>query len=170
MGAGIARDRIWLDPGFGFGKLVEHNVALLDRLEEFVRLGFPVLVGLSRKSFLGRLVAMARVATDQRAISGRDQLLDVDEVMKESAGHGAGTTRLAQSVGVEDAGARSVDAVEPVPVSERLAATLTAELRAAVAGAKVIRTHEPRATREALEVWATVSRSGKLGPLGARRR
>jgi dihydropteroate synthase len=170
MAAGIARDRIWLDPGFGFGKLVEHNVALLGRLGEFVRLGFPVLVGLSRKSFLGRLAALTRAATHERSESGPDRLPDVGEAMKVSAGDGTGTTRLSQSVDLAMAGTRSVDAVEPAPVRERLAATLSAELWAAVAGAKVIRTHEPRATREALEVWATVSRSGEWSPLGARRR
>lgn len=170
MAAGIARDRIWLDPGFGFGKLVEHNVALLDRLDEFVRLGFPLLVGLSRKSFLGRLVAMARLATDERSEDWPCPSSDMDEATKESVGSGAGTTRLAQSVRFAYAGTRSVDAVEPVPVSERLAATLAAELWAAAAGAKVIRTHEPRATREALMVWATVSRSGAMDPASARRR
>jgi len=51
--AGIARERIVVDPGFGFGKTVEHNYALLRGLAEFRRTGVPVLVGLSRKSMLG---------------------------------------------------------------------------------------------------------------------
>ena len=46
---------VWLDPGIGFGKTVEHNLALLRHLPELVAEGFPVLVGTSRKSFLGRL-------------------------------------------------------------------------------------------------------------------
>ena len=53
--AGIARERIVVDPGFGFGKTVEHNLVLLRRLAEIVSLGYPVLVGLSRKSTIGAL-------------------------------------------------------------------------------------------------------------------
>jgi len=51
--AGIARERLIVDPGFGFGKTVEHNYALLRELPRFTQLGVPVLVGLSRKSMLG---------------------------------------------------------------------------------------------------------------------
>ena len=53
--AGIARERIVLDPGFGFGKTVAHNLALMRGLPEIVALGFPVLAGLSRKSTIGAL-------------------------------------------------------------------------------------------------------------------
>ena len=53
--AGIPRDRILLDPGIGFGKRVEDNLDLLRRLEDFSASGYPVVVGLSRKSFLGAL-------------------------------------------------------------------------------------------------------------------
>src|SRR4029077_7175405 len=56
--AGIDAGRILLDPGFGFGKTVEHNFSLLSHLDEFASLGYPVLVGLSRKSFLGSLAAL----------------------------------------------------------------------------------------------------------------
>ena len=55
VAAGIARERIVVDPGFGFGKTVEHNLTLLRRLEAIVALGYPVLVGLSRKSTIGAL-------------------------------------------------------------------------------------------------------------------
>jgi dihydropteroate synthase len=55
VGAGIAEDRIWLDPGIGFGKTLDHNLELLRRLDEIVALGRPVVVGTSRKSFLGKL-------------------------------------------------------------------------------------------------------------------
>jgi dihydropteroate synthase len=51
--AGISDDRIILDPGIGFGKKVEHNLALINRLDEIRSLGFPVLIGPSRKSFIG---------------------------------------------------------------------------------------------------------------------
>lgn len=57
LAAGVEPDRIVLDPGLGFAKTAEHNWALLARLDELVALGFPVLVGASRKSFLGRLLA-----------------------------------------------------------------------------------------------------------------
>jgi len=53
--AGIARNRIVVDPGFGFGKTVEHNLALLRSLREFTSLGGALLAGLSRKAMLGRL-------------------------------------------------------------------------------------------------------------------
>ena len=52
---GIPEERILLDPGIGFGKTVEHNLELLARMDELVGLGRPVVVGTSRKSFLGRL-------------------------------------------------------------------------------------------------------------------
>jgi dihydropteroate synthase len=55
LAAGIVRERIVIDPGFGFGKTVEHNLQLLRRLSEIVALGYPVLVGLSRKSTIGAL-------------------------------------------------------------------------------------------------------------------
>jgi dihydropteroate synthase len=53
--AGIARERIVVDPGFGFGKTVDHNLELLRRLDEIAELGYPVVAGLSRKSTIGRL-------------------------------------------------------------------------------------------------------------------
>jgi dihydropteroate synthase len=52
---GVAEERVWLDPGIGFGKTVEHNVELLRRLDEIVAIGRPVVIGTSRKSFLGKL-------------------------------------------------------------------------------------------------------------------
>jgi len=55
VGEGVREEHIQLDPGIGFGKTVEHNLALVRRLDAFCTLGFPVVVGTSRKSFLGRL-------------------------------------------------------------------------------------------------------------------
>jgi len=52
---GVPGERIWLDPGIGFGKTVEHNLTLLRRLDEIAAIGNPVAVGTSRKSFLGKL-------------------------------------------------------------------------------------------------------------------
>lgn len=54
--AGVKKENIFIDPGFGFGKTLEHNLALLRRLEEFVATGYPVLVGMSRKSMIGALL------------------------------------------------------------------------------------------------------------------
>ncbi|HEO70960.1 MAG TPA: dihydropteroate synthase [Candidatus Hydrogenedentes bacterium] len=55
-GQGIAEESIWLDPGFGFGKTVEHNLTLLRRLAEFKRFGRPVLIGTSNKSTIGAVL------------------------------------------------------------------------------------------------------------------
>jgi dihydropteroate synthase len=99
--AGIARGRIVIDPGFGFGKTLAHNVALLQRLGELVALGVPVLAGLSRKSMLG-------------AILGR-------------------------------------------PAADRGAASLAAALLAAERGAKILRVHDIRETRDALALWQALA-------------
>ena len=58
-GAGV--EEVWIDPGIGFGKSMEHNLSLLAHLDELVATGFPVVVGTSRKSFLGRLTRGAPV-------------------------------------------------------------------------------------------------------------
>jgi dihydropteroate synthase len=101
--AGIARNRIAVDPGFGFGKTVAHNLALLRRLDEIAALGVPVLAGLSRKSTLG-------------AVTGR-------------------------------------------AVTERVAASVAAALLAAQRGAKILRVHDVRETRDALALWEAVERA-----------
>ncbi len=95
--AGIARDRIVADPGFGFGKTVEHNLTLLQRLPELAALGVPLAAGWSRKSSLGR-------------ITGRD-------------------------------------------VSGRLPASLAAALLALVGGARILRVHDVKETRDVVLVW-----------------
>ena len=53
LAAGIKREKIILDPGIGFAKDAEHNWEFLDRIDEFTALGYPVLIGHSRKRFLG---------------------------------------------------------------------------------------------------------------------
>ncbi len=60
---GIAEERIWVDPGIGFGKTLEHNLELLRRLGELNQLGRPLMIGTSRKSFLGKLTG---APVDQR--------------------------------------------------------------------------------------------------------
>jgi dihydropteroate synthase len=71
--AGVSE--VWIDPGIGFGKSVEHNLALLANLDRLVALGFPVLVGTSRKAFLGRLSAEA---------DGRDEPTPTDDRLEGS--------------------------------------------------------------------------------------
>src|SRR4051794_8916967 len=54
-GEGVPEESVWLDPGIGFGKTLDHNLELLHRLDEIVAIGRPVVIGASRKSFLGKL-------------------------------------------------------------------------------------------------------------------
>jgi len=64
--AGIRRDRILIDPGFGFGKTLAHNLQLFKAIDQFVASGHPVLVGVSRKSMIGQMLGID--APDQRVI------------------------------------------------------------------------------------------------------
>lgn len=65
--AGVVRDKIWLDPGIGFGKTLEHNLVLLAGLDHFVATGFPVLLGVSRKRFIaGCCEPFASPSSEQR--------------------------------------------------------------------------------------------------------
>ena len=66
LDAGVAPDRIWLDPGIGFGKTLEHNLALIRGLPKLSALGAPIVVGASRKSFLGRI--LSREAPEDRVV------------------------------------------------------------------------------------------------------
>jgi len=63
--AGVARERIWLDPGVGFGKRLEHNLALIRGLDRIAELGFPVVLGVSRKRFIQAVDPSAEAATDR---------------------------------------------------------------------------------------------------------
>jgi dihydropteroate synthase len=101
--AGIARERIVADPGFGFGKTLEHNLALLRGLEALGGLGVPILAGWSRKSSLGRL-------------TGR-------------------------------------------PEGERLPASLAMALLSLQRGARILRVHDVRETRDVVKIWEAVERS-----------
>jgi len=84
---GIAEERIWLDPGIGFGKTIEHNLELLRRLGEIVALGRPVVVGTSRKSFLGTITGRgpadrvpATIATNVLALAAGARIFRVHDV------------------------------------------------------------------------------------------
>lgn len=87
VGAGIAEERVWLDPGIGFGKTAGHNLELLRRLDELVTLGRPLVVGTSRKSFLGRLTGRdvgdrvaATIATNVLALERGAAIFRVHDV------------------------------------------------------------------------------------------
>ena len=69
--AGISKQRLVIDPGFGFGKSLEHNVALLEKLNILVMLDVPLLVGISRKSMLGAILARSRNETEMVAVEER---------------------------------------------------------------------------------------------------
>jgi dihydropteroate synthase len=84
---GVAEHRIMLDPGIGFGKTVEHNLALLARLDEIVAIGRPVVVGTSRKSFLGRITGRdvsdriaGTIATNVMALERGAEIFRVHDV------------------------------------------------------------------------------------------
>ncbi len=85
--AGIARERIVIDPGFGFGKTLEHNLVLLKQLRELTQLGVPLLAGMSRKSMLGALTGrgvgereFAGVAAHLLAIARGARIVRVHDV------------------------------------------------------------------------------------------
>jgi dihydropteroate synthase len=103
VAAGVAPEQLVLDPGLGFAKRGEHNWALLAGLERLVALGLPVLVGASRKTFLGRLLPDAE--GNPRPAEGRDAATLATTVLAAEAG--------AWGVRVHDAAA-SVDAVRTV--------------------------------------------------------
>jgi dihydropteroate synthase len=65
ISAGVARERIWIDPGIGFGKTLAHNLALLRRLDRLAGHGFPLVLGVSRKSFLRAIDPAALEASDR---------------------------------------------------------------------------------------------------------
>jgi dihydropteroate synthase len=84
---GIAEERVWLDPGIGFGKTIEHNLELLRRLHELVALGRPLVVGTSRKSFLGTMTGRgphervpATIATNVLALAAGARIFRVHDV------------------------------------------------------------------------------------------
>lgn len=91
LDSGVKRPRIVLDPGFGFGKNFEENFPLLANLERLQRLGFPILAGTSRKSFIGRSVGKRRGGEDAAA---GDRLYGSLAAMVASILHGAHIVRV----------------------------------------------------------------------------
>jgi dihydropteroate synthase len=132
---GVAEERVLLDPGIGFGKTLEHNLELLRRLRELAAVGRPLVVGTSRKSFLGRILADA---------AGREEPTE--------AGRHAPPA-------LADLGTRA-ERVSPqsVPVSAstegRLSGTVATCVLAYERGASVLRVHDVAPVRAALAVAA----------------
>lgn len=89
--AGIPKSRLVLDPGFGFGKTLEHNLALLARLDRFGDLGCPVLAGLSRKRMIGELTG--REVDDRIAGSTAAALIAVQRGARILRVHDVAATR-----------------------------------------------------------------------------
>jgi dihydropteroate synthase len=88
---GVAEQRIWLDPGIGFGKTLEHNLELLRRLDELTSIGPPLVVGTSRKSFLGKLTGApvderlgGTIATSVLALRAGARMLRIHDVREVS--------------------------------------------------------------------------------------
>jgi dihydropteroate synthase len=84
---GIAEERVALDPGIGFGKTVAHNLELLARIDELISLGRPIVIGTSRKSFIGRLTGRpvddrvaGTIATNVLAYAGGARIFRVHDV------------------------------------------------------------------------------------------
>ena len=102
--AGIAFNRIVVDPGFGFGKTIDHNLELLRRLRELTGLGVPVLAGWSRKSSLGQLTG--RPAADRVAASVAAALIAVQNGAAIVRAHDVAATRDALAVWQAVAGGR----------------------------------------------------------------
>jgi dihydropteroate synthase len=125
---GIARGRIVLDPGFGFGKNFEENYPLLAHFDHLSRLGFPLLAGTSRKGFIGRTVGQRRAerstALAPQSSIGKDKGLSDD--WRETA--------------------------KDAPTNERLYGSLAAMVSSILKGAHIVRVHEVKPAVEAAAV------------------
>ena len=109
---GIAEERIWIDPGIGFGKTPEHNLELLRRLGELRELGRPILVGTSRKSFIGKLTFAGveerlggTIASNVLASARGAEILRVHDVAR---GHHGGRGDPRPAAGRRDRSRRSL--------------------------------------------------------------
>lgn len=99
---GVPANSVYIDPGIGFGKSVEHNLTLLQHLRELVGTGYPVLLGVSRKSFIGKVLG-------------------------------------------------------GLPVEDRLEGTLALQVHAQLSGVRVIRAHDVKASRRAIDMIAAIA-------------
>jgi dihydropteroate synthase len=97
---GIKREQIIIDPGIGFGKTLEHNLAILRHINAFKQLGFPVLIGHSRKSFFGKLLNLAMEERDcpSAVVSALCARQGVDILRVHHVGHTVAAVRLAEEL------------------------------------------------------------------------
>jgi dihydropteroate synthase len=160
--AGVAE--IWLDPGIGFAKTADHNLALLRRLDELVALGRPVVVGTSRKSFLGALTARSDATAAGRDRRGNPGLRGPNaEAGLRGPNAEAGRRGPNAEAGLRgpnaEAGLRgpNAEARPPAPPDDRLEASVATATWAMAAGVHMVRAHDVRATVQAARVvgpWA----------------
>lgn len=117
VGEGIEERRILLDPGIGFGKTVAHNLALLHRLDEIVALGRPVVIGTSRKSFLGRIAAESGSELEGGGAAHEPNARAAPDASKRLPG------TIATNVIALERGARVFRVHDVAPVADALAVT-----------------------------------------------
>ncbi|MGI8807476.1 MAG: dihydropteroate synthase [Acidimicrobiales bacterium] len=86
-------DEVWIDPGIGFGKTLAHNLALLAHIDALVATGYPVVIGTSRKRFLGTLLAVADALPPGETVSVGDRLEGSVATAAWAMWHGAGMVR-----------------------------------------------------------------------------
>ena len=147
LDGGVAPEQIIVDPGIGFGKTVRDNLEILRRLPELSRLGYPVLVGLSRKSFLGKILAYG---------SGPD-VRNPDAQPGATAGGAGGGGPATETAPPQGSRFEAIDRVEPRPVDERLAGTLGATAVAIQGGADILRVHDVAETADLVTVMGAIS-------------
>ncbi len=128
--AGVAKSQIVLDPGVGFGKSFPQNYELLRKLPEIAKLGYPLLVGTSRKGFLGHTLALAKEGIFDEPIANRS-----------TRGTAAKLATLRSK--------------KPAPSEERLFATAATVAASILAGAHIVRVHD---VAEMAQVTATTDR------------
>jgi dihydropteroate synthase len=138
---GVAPEQIIVDPGIGFGKTVRDNIALIARLSELRELGYPILVGLSRKSFIGRVLAYGG---GPDGAPTTEQAPQKPEPQREPERTGASRFE-------------AIDRVDPRPVEERLAGTLGATALAIHGGADILRVHDVAETADLVTVMGAIS-------------
>jgi dihydropteroate synthase len=100
--AGVRRDRIAIDPGIGFGKKFQHNLDLLRNLDRLVETGYPVLLGASRKAFLGRILGGNVPAPERDPATGATVALAIEQgvaiVRVHNVAMGAQTARTVEAI------------------------------------------------------------------------
>jgi dihydropteroate synthase len=125
VGEGVREERIMLDPGIGFGKTVAHNLELLARLDELTALGRPLVIGTSRKSFLGRIAADA--AGQEEPLDARRRLPGTIATNVLALERGASVFRVHDVAPVRDALAVAAATLGGRWTARRTGATTTTE-------------------------------------------